>query len=186
MPSVTLAVTAAGGTSQLGGLRERLERELGEVAAQNARVKVHTPANMLERRFGVWLGELLCSVVVLVLLDCLHAGTCCQSADLVCGWVSSGASAASLLSSAAKLVTGMGQLVMQSLHVVTCCCPCCHLLLPAVAVHRSRQECRLAHSDAQKFSWTSCCVQVGPSLDRWGLSSRCGCPRRSTQSTVQQ
>eukprot|EP00891_Asterochloris_glomerata_P009333 jgi/Astpho2/9333/fgenesh1_pm.00142_%23_5_t len=45
-----------GGTSQLSGLRERLERELGEVAAQNARVKVHTPANMLERRFGVWLG----------------------------------------------------------------------------------------------------------------------------------
>ena len=61
-------MTAAGGTSQLGGLRERLERELGEVAAQNARVKVHTPANMLERRFGVWLGELLCSVTVLVLL----------------------------------------------------------------------------------------------------------------------
>ena len=56
--SITLPVTAAGGTSQLGGLRERLERELGEVAAQNARVKVHTPANMLERRFGVWLGEL--------------------------------------------------------------------------------------------------------------------------------
>ena len=38
------------------------------MAAQNARVKVHTPANMLERRFGVWLGELPCSVAVLVLL----------------------------------------------------------------------------------------------------------------------
>ena len=77
MQSVTTPMTAAGGTSQLSGLRERLERELGEVAAQNARGKVHTPANMLERRFGVWLGELPCSVAVLVLLNCLHAHACC-------------------------------------------------------------------------------------------------------------
>ena len=92
MQSVTIPVTAAGGTSQLGSLRERLERELGEVAAQNARVKVHTPANMLERRFGVWLGELRRSVAVLVLRDGLHAGACCYSANVVCGWASSGAS----------------------------------------------------------------------------------------------
>ena len=37
-------------------MRERLERELGEQAPPNAKVKVTSPANNKERRFSVWLG----------------------------------------------------------------------------------------------------------------------------------
>ncbi len=33
-----------------------MEREVGELAAQNAKVKVTSPANTMERRFSVWLG----------------------------------------------------------------------------------------------------------------------------------
>ena len=46
----------AGGTSLFPSLRERVEREVGELAAQNAKVKVTSPANTMERRFSVWLG----------------------------------------------------------------------------------------------------------------------------------
>ena len=38
------------------GLRDRLERELAEAAPHNAKVKVTSPANSLERKFSVWIG----------------------------------------------------------------------------------------------------------------------------------
>lgn len=50
------AARPAGGTSLFTSLRERLERELGEQAPPNAKVKVTSPANIMERRFSVWLG----------------------------------------------------------------------------------------------------------------------------------
>ena len=50
-------VWCAGGTSLFPSLRERVEREVGELAAQNAKVKVTSPANTMERRFSVWLGD---------------------------------------------------------------------------------------------------------------------------------
>ena len=56
-----------GGTSLFTSLRERLEREVGELAAQNAKVKVTSPANTMERRFSVWLGQsfsLLCLYIL--------------------------------------------------------------------------------------------------------------------------
>lgn len=46
----------AGGTALFTGLRDRLERELAEAAPHNAKVKVTSPANSLERRFSVWIG----------------------------------------------------------------------------------------------------------------------------------
>lgn len=47
----------AGGTALFTGLRDRLERELAEAAPHNAKVKVTSPANTLERRFSVWIGK---------------------------------------------------------------------------------------------------------------------------------
>ena len=52
-------LVSAGGTSLFTSLRERLEREVGELAAQSAKVKVTSPANTMERRFSVWLGRCL-------------------------------------------------------------------------------------------------------------------------------
>lgn len=49
-------IILTGGTSLFTSLRERLEREVGELAAQSAKVKVTSPANTMERRFSVWLG----------------------------------------------------------------------------------------------------------------------------------
>ncbi len=49
-------VVLGGGTALFAGLRERLERELAEGAPAAARVKVTSPANAVERRFGVWVG----------------------------------------------------------------------------------------------------------------------------------
>ncbi|CAL8463368.1 g2902 [Coccomyxa elongata] len=49
-------VLLAGGTAMFTGLRDRLERELAEAAPHNAKVKVTSPANSLERRFSVWIG----------------------------------------------------------------------------------------------------------------------------------
>lgn len=48
--------SCAGGTAMFTGLRDRLERELAEAAPHNAKVKVTSPANSLERRFSVWIG----------------------------------------------------------------------------------------------------------------------------------
>lgn len=62
----------AGGTSLFPSLRERVEREVGELAAQNAKVKVTSPANTMERRFSVWLGQcfLVYFLSVCFLLEC--------------------------------------------------------------------------------------------------------------------
>ena len=64
------AVCWAGGTSLFTSLRERLEREVGELAAQNAKVKVTSPANTMERRFSVWLVQFL-----LMTADIVHSIT---------------------------------------------------------------------------------------------------------------
>jgi actin-like protein 6A len=51
------AVVLSGGGALLTGLRDRLEREVGEAARSlTPRVKVVCPANTIERRFGVWIG----------------------------------------------------------------------------------------------------------------------------------
>lgn len=54
-------ILGAGGTSLFTGVRERLERELLEVAPQAAKVKVTSPMNLIERRFSVWIGACACS-----------------------------------------------------------------------------------------------------------------------------
>ena len=51
-----MSIIGAGGTSLFTGVRERLERELLEVAPQAAKVKVTSPMNLIERRFSVWIG----------------------------------------------------------------------------------------------------------------------------------
>jgi actin-related protein len=50
------AAARAGGSALLTGARDRLERELAELAPHTAKVKVTCPANSLERRFSVWIG----------------------------------------------------------------------------------------------------------------------------------
>lgn len=49
----------AGGTSLFAQLRDRLERDMAELAPQVAKVKVMLPANSTERRFSVWIGRFL-------------------------------------------------------------------------------------------------------------------------------
>ncbi|GAB4819420.1 hypothetical protein N2152v2_006466 [Parachlorella kessleri] len=49
-------VVLTGGTSMFSSMRDRLERELAEVAPQMAKVKVLSPANTVERRHSVWIG----------------------------------------------------------------------------------------------------------------------------------
>jgi actin-like protein 6A len=46
----------AGGSSLFMSTKERLDRELLELAPQAARVRVTTHQNATERRFSVWLG----------------------------------------------------------------------------------------------------------------------------------
>lgn len=51
------AVVLSGGGALLTGLRDRLEREVGEAAYTLAsKTKVVCPNNTIERRFGVWIG----------------------------------------------------------------------------------------------------------------------------------
>ncbi|KAK9839463.1 hypothetical protein WJX81_003687 [Elliptochloris bilobata] len=50
------SIILTGGTALFTGVRERLERELLEVAPQAAKVKVTSPMNPIERRFSVWIG----------------------------------------------------------------------------------------------------------------------------------
>ncbi|KAJ3682299.1 hypothetical protein LUZ60_014872 [Juncus effusus] len=50
------SILLAGGTSSMQQLKERLEKELMEVAPQSARVKVLASGNAIERRFSVWIG----------------------------------------------------------------------------------------------------------------------------------
>jgi actin-like protein 6A len=49
-------VVLTGGSSLMPGLRDRLEKELGVLGPQAAKIKVSMPINTLERRFSVWLG----------------------------------------------------------------------------------------------------------------------------------
>ncbi|KAK2078702.1 hypothetical protein QBZ16_003542 [Prototheca wickerhamii] len=49
-------VLLTGGTAGFASLKDRLERELTEVAPALARVKVSAPVNAVERRFSVWIG----------------------------------------------------------------------------------------------------------------------------------
>jgi actin-related protein len=50
-------VVLTGGLSLMGGLRDRLEKELAEQGPQAAKFKVTMPANPTERRFSVWIGK---------------------------------------------------------------------------------------------------------------------------------
>ncbi|KAL4856209.1 Actin-related protein 4 [Chlorella vulgaris] len=45
-----------GGTAGFAALRDRLEKEVSELAPQMAKVKVVCSANAVERRYGVWIG----------------------------------------------------------------------------------------------------------------------------------
>ena len=49
-------IILAGGSSMLTNVRERLEREVLEQAPGQARVKVIASQNVMERKFGVWIG----------------------------------------------------------------------------------------------------------------------------------
>ena len=60
-----ISLTSAGGTSLFTGVRERLERELLEVAPQAAKVKVTSPMNLIERRFSVWIGACAWTVMMM-------------------------------------------------------------------------------------------------------------------------
>lgn len=51
-------VVLSGGTSLFTGLRDRLEKDLFDLAPQGTKVKVTSPVNPTERRFSVWIGEL--------------------------------------------------------------------------------------------------------------------------------
>jgi actin-like protein 6A len=46
----------AGGGSLFGSVKERLERDLLELAPQAAKVKVAMHPNATERKFSVWIG----------------------------------------------------------------------------------------------------------------------------------
>lgn len=50
------SILLAGGTASMQQLKERLEKDLIEVAPQAARVKVLASGNATERRFSVWIG----------------------------------------------------------------------------------------------------------------------------------
>mmetsp|Transcript_19575 Transcript_19575/g.35299 ORF Transcript_19575/g.35299 Transcript_19575/m.35299 type:complete len:502 (-) Transcript_19575:360-1865(-) len=49
-------VVLSGGSSLFHGVKERLEREIFDLAPSAARVKVSAPGSNLERRFSVWIG----------------------------------------------------------------------------------------------------------------------------------
>lgn len=49
-------VLLTGGTAGFASLKDRLERELTEVAPALARVKASAPVNSVERRYSVWIG----------------------------------------------------------------------------------------------------------------------------------
>ena len=49
-------VVMTGGSSLLRNMRERLDRELVELAPQSMRLRVHAPNSSMERRCSVWIG----------------------------------------------------------------------------------------------------------------------------------
>ncbi|CAD7698505.1 unnamed protein product, partial [Ostreobium quekettii] len=49
-------IILTGGTSLFSQMRERLEKELIDIAPQAVRVKTISPVNTIERRFSVWIG----------------------------------------------------------------------------------------------------------------------------------
>ncbi|EFN56038.1 hypothetical protein CHLNCDRAFT_145478 [Chlorella variabilis] len=49
-------VVLTGGTAGFAALRDRLEKEVADLAPQMAKVKVVCPANAVERRYSVWIG----------------------------------------------------------------------------------------------------------------------------------
>lgn len=49
-------VVLTGGTAGFAALRDRLEKEVADLAPQMAKVKVICPANSVERRYSVWIG----------------------------------------------------------------------------------------------------------------------------------
>ena len=57
VPLQDVHICCTGGTSLFPQLRDRLERELTDLAPQAAKVKVMLPTNSVERRFSVWIGK---------------------------------------------------------------------------------------------------------------------------------
>lgn len=49
-------IVLTGGVSQTSGLRDRLEKDLMGEGPAAGRFKVNTPANLMERKFSVWIG----------------------------------------------------------------------------------------------------------------------------------
>jgi len=49
-------IVLTGGTALFASLRDRLEKELSEVAPHMVKVKVVSPANAVERRYSTWIG----------------------------------------------------------------------------------------------------------------------------------
>eukprot|EP01024_Parvocaulis_polyphysoides_P028188 TRINITY_DN254_c0_g1_i5.p1 TRINITY_DN254_c0_g1~~TRINITY_DN254_c0_g1_i5.p1 ORF type:complete len:314 (-),score=19.62 TRINITY_DN254_c0_g1_i5:360-1301(-) len=47
---------ATGGSSMFTGLKDRLDKELSQIAPSTVKVKVQAPQNTLERKFAVWIG----------------------------------------------------------------------------------------------------------------------------------
>eukprot|EP01025_Chloroclados_australasicus_P069902 TRINITY_DN9952_c0_g1_i4.p1 TRINITY_DN9952_c0_g1~~TRINITY_DN9952_c0_g1_i4.p1 ORF type:complete len:296 (-),score=37.80 TRINITY_DN9952_c0_g1_i4:127-1014(-) len=47
---------ATGGGSTFTGLKDRLDKELSQIAPNTVKVKVQAPQNTLERKFAVWIG----------------------------------------------------------------------------------------------------------------------------------
>jgi actin-related protein len=53
-----LCCAAAGGTSLLSQMRERLELDISAAAPGGTKVKVTAPVNPTERRYATWIGGL--------------------------------------------------------------------------------------------------------------------------------
>lgn len=49
-------IVLTGGTSLFSSLRDRLEKELAEIAPPMVKVKVNAASNMIERRYSTWIG----------------------------------------------------------------------------------------------------------------------------------
>lgn len=54
-PHLLTNVVVTGGTSLLHGLNDRLNMELAKMYP-SSRIKIHSPGNLAERRFGSWIG----------------------------------------------------------------------------------------------------------------------------------
>lgn len=66
----------AGGSSLLPQLRERLEKEMSDLVPAQAKVKVTTPLNAVERRFSSWIGGFLPDIFQMTVFASRHGMWC--------------------------------------------------------------------------------------------------------------